>query len=252
MFLTTPGWTIDHESMVRIKLKSAFCLSRLNFVAIKSVVRSSTQLCHMAGYVTKSRHGKGSGGFSVPEVMISSLLLTMVVINSASLYSRSQQSIQSSSIRDAAYSLINQDLEVLRNKAWKFACKGLKPNGEPEIDPSLADPNATSCTGLPRDASVPMSYKTTSTSPYVTSCKSGDLADLFIDDYDLPLKNESKTLDWKNLSAKPPTGSEKIIIKRIIKASGSQLDIAYAAESSSPLKILINSTLVPQAAAYCP
>jgi type II secretory pathway component PulJ len=197
-------------------------------------------------------------GFTIPEVMISSLLLVLVVINSTRLFMRSQSNIQTSSLRDASYALIAKDVEYLRAKAYKFGCEGLNDDGSISIAPPSDDPTAASCTGLPRDASKPLAYKTaraTAIEPYKTACTSSLMAQELVDQFNLPEKGVWTQLQWTGSgtsSAQLPSGATSVSILREISPSRNQLAIAYKTSADSPIKIQLATTLIPQAVAWCP
>lgn len=199
-----------------------------------------------------------TAGFSIPELTISSVLLALVAINSAKLFIRSQSSIQSTSLRDASYALIAKDVEHLRAKAYEFGCEGLTDSGVPNIAPSSPDPDAASCTGLSRDASKPLKYKTArmpAIAPYGPACLSNNMADALVEAYTLPDKTEWRDLAWEGngiTSDQLPAGVERVTIERNINPSRNELAITYRTTPTSPVKIQLKTILTPQAVGWCP
>lgn len=203
----------------------------------------------------KRRFPPQRDGFSLPEVLISSVLLSVVVVNTASIYNRSQNSIGSATLRDATYALISKDLEGLRAKSWKFACEGLTNNGL-EINPPPSDFPPGSCTGLARDSGNSLAYKTgrrTPIEPFASSCSSSNLASLFVEKFALPGTGVKEELEWNSdVGTNLPSGFEKVSVKRLLVANRNELQVKYQTSSSSILDISFTATIVPQAAAFCP
>lgn len=197
-------------------------------------------------------------GFTMPEVMISSLLIAVVVINSAQTFIRSQSNINNTSLRDAAYARIAKDVEYLRTKAYKFGCEGLNDNGTPTISPSSPDPLASSCTGLSRDASKPLMYKSArmpAIAPYKTACETNHMGQALAVAYSLPGDSDWITLAWETSGITTdhlPSGISNVAIQRNIDPSDNELVITYKTTSESPIKIQLKTTLIPQALGWCP
>lgn len=203
----------------------------------------------------KRRTHYQQNGFSQPELLTCSLLLTIVVVNSATIHNRSLNTTQSSKLRDATYSLIAKDLEDLRGKSWRFACEGLTDEGEP-IDPPPIDFPSGSCTGLVRDSGNPLSYKTgrpTPIAPFNLSCSSNNLGALLVEKFSLPDKDVKYPLPWNNLAdAKLPSEVKTVTVLRSIIPTRNELKINYETTSDSSLDVKLTSIIVPQAAAFCP
>lgn len=200
-----------------------------------------------------------AAGFTFPEVMTASLLLSLAVVNSTNIFMQSQKSVYSSGMRDATYALISKDIEKLRGKSWRFGCEGLELNGTPSDSAAAPDPNAGSCTGLERHAGNPVAYKTgrrIPLTPYSTACTSTEtpLSKLLVDNWGLSNQLVDYPLPWSgainqsNLQA----GTQSIQVLRNIEYSGNELRVSYATSSTSPVKINVNTTLILQAAAFCP
>ena len=203
-------------------------------------------------------------GFSLPEVIFSAALLSFLIASAIQLFMKSGITIRTATLSDAAYALIADDLANLKSETWKFACEDGTEGGF-----------ASSCTGNPNHADVPVAYKTgrkctsapcevgelVQISALTDSCTNNNMASYMSTNH----KNSdgqqvfapgTKTLDWEeNL----PSGiasqykSLGIVIQREISVNSTdqnQIDVTYT--SGSPLSIKVNSSLVPQALSWCP
>ena len=215
-----------------------------------------------------------SQGFSMPEVMVSSALLALVVANSASLYIRSGKNIQDGSLRDAIHARIVDDIEEVRRESWMWACED-GSGGNPWVisGNTTAEGSTqlkTACSGSAADVDIPVAYKTgrtCSTAPcaqgeskqipaLTTACNTNSLGALMKSE--LFPGDTASSLNWtKNLPtgalAAPHTAS--IDISRTISvnsSSGNQLDISYSTNASSPVQVTVNTSIVPQALSWCP
>ena len=216
----------------------------------------------------------------MPEVMVSSALLALVVANSANLYIRSGKTIQDGSLRDAIHARIVDDIEEVRRESWMWACEdGLgdeKPwiaNGDTTIEGPT--PLRTACSGRADDIDIPVAYKTgrsCSTEPclegeilqierYVNACANNTLATEMLDDKRDEDPQELATPSVLNWADNLPTGAKAqphtngITINRKISvspSSGNQLDISYWTSASSPVQVKVNTSIVPQALSWCP
>lgn len=199
-----------------------------------------------------------STGFSLPEVLISSLLLSMVVLNSTSIYTRSITAIRSVSLRDATYSLIANDIAILRAKTWRFGCEGLHDDGSPVVTPPSPDPKAASCTGFSRDASDPLAYKSgrsTLEEPYKNACAEKSMAQAFMSSMSLTSSLAGEPLSWTSNSftiGSLPAGLKDVTVIRKITPISNRLEISYQTTTNSPVRIQIKTSLVPQASRWCP
>ncbi len=209
----------------------------------------------------KPTSNPGHSGFSLPEVMVSSALLALLVASSTQLYVNSGQTIRRGSARDAVYARIADDLEELRRETWRFACE-----------------DGTACTGNANHADIPVSYKT---ARQCTSapCRNGELLQISAltaactsrtlgaymagnhkDNSGAPVfpLSQSTSLDWtKNLPSGTPAPAQAngVSIQRTISSNATdqnQLDVAYTTNSDAPIAITLNASLVPQALSWCP
>ena len=208
-----------------------------------------------------------ASGFSMPEVLISSALLSFLVASSTQLYVNSGRTVQRGSARDAVYARIADDLEDLRRETWRFACE-----------------DGTACTGRSEHADMPVAYKTARKCaqmpcaagellqvPELTAACSGTMSAYMAEHHTLdgtaggtkvfPVLSDTNSaptlLDWsKNLpsSASAPPQTARISIERrlTLNADQNQLDVAYNTSSDSPISVSLNASLVPQALSWCP
>jgi prepilin-type N-terminal cleavage/methylation domain-containing protein len=220
----------------------------------------------MAPLLAKTR--TGASGFSLPEVLVSSALLALIVASSAQLYIHSGSTIQKSSLRDAVNARIAEDLEELRRESWRWACEDGSEGGIP-----------TACTGSMTDADKPVAYKTGrsiySTFPelarYKQACGFGANStritqttaalmqqERTLADGSLAFPTGPITLSWtKNLAANAlaPAHTASVRIQRTIQVNSvdqNQLDVSYSTKPTSPVQVSLNASLTPQALSWCP
>ena len=206
-------------------------------------------------------------GFSLPEVMVSSALLAFLVASSTQLYVNSGQTVRRGSARDAVYARIADDLEELRRETWRFACE-----------------DGTACTGNANHADIPVSYKTArqctsapcsngellQISDLTTACTNRTLGIYLANNHlnasdtkvfpqwNSTTLSETTTLDWtKNLPSgtAAPAQANGVSIQRTVSVNTSdqnQLDVAYTTNTSAPVAVTLNASLVPQALSWCP
>ena len=214
------------------------------------------------------RKRAGTGGFSMPEVLVSSALLAFVVASSTQLYINSGSTIQKSSLRDAVNARIAEDLEELRRESWRWACEDGSEGGIP-----------TACTGSTADADKPVAYKTgrsvystfAELARYKQACGFGTNSSRISQTTAALMQQErtfadgSKafpsgpvTLSWsKNLPANTtaPAHTASVNIQRTITVNSSdqnQLDVSYSTTAMSPVQVSLNASLTPQALSWCP
>jgi len=192
-------------------------------------------------------------GFSLPEVMVSSLLLAMISANAAQLYLQSGQTIRRSSLQDSVQARVADDLEALGRESARWAC-------EP----------GTSCSGKTEDADEPVNYQTgrtcsgpscpSETPPIITSykssCDNNSLAQLMQQEHkrgngDLAFPANTM-LSWdpglSNLHTLPN-------IQRTITVDENdqnQLVVSYTTTGEGRIKESFQAVLTPDALAWCP
>ena len=185
------------------------------------------------------KHKAGRQGFSLPEVMVSSVLLAMVVVNSTNLFMQSGSNIRASGLRDAIHARIAEDIEELRRTSMEWACSP-----------------GTACTGQAIDADKPVAYQTATTNAgaYKTACSSSTLAGLMQQQLPTALPSGSTQLDWGHNRPKGiviPAALTTLTINRNISANGNQLEVSYETGPSAPFKVELHSSLVPEALGWC-
>ena len=187
-------------------------------------------------------------GFSLPEVLVSSALLAMVVVNSSQVYLQSGQTLNRSSLRDASFALIAEDLDNLRRDTWRWACE-----------------SGSGCTGQASDADQPVAYKTgRSGSDVIASYRQAcgfasngsripqTLASLMLSEVDAP---SLLILPWSKEDEAAPAHSHFVTIQRTLKVNAvdaNQLDVSYSTTEDSKIKVELKASLTPEALAWCP
>lgn len=207
-------------------------------------------------------------GFSMPEVLVSSALLAMLVATSTQIYMNSGTTMQRTGLRDAVNARIAQDLEGLRRETWRWACEDGSEGG-----------SSTACTGATGDADKPVAYKTGrsvySTFPELARYKSAcgfdsngnripqTTAALMqqeqrLSDGSLAFPAGPTPLSWTSslpASSNPAPHTTRITIQRQITVNAidrNQLDVTYTTSASSPVQTSLQASLTPQALNWCP
>lgn len=210
----------------------------------------------------------GRLGFSMPEVLVSSALLAMLVASSTQLYMNSGSTMQRTGMRDAVNARIAQDLEALRRETWRWACEDGSEGG-----------SASACTGASRDADKPVAYKTgrsvystfSELARYKSACGfngSGNripqtTAALMqqehkLADGSLAFPSGPTTLSWTSSlpsNSNPAPHTTRVLIQREIAVNptdGNQLDVKYTTSANSPVQTSLHASLTPQALNWCP
>ena len=175
-------------------------------------------------------------GFSMPEVLISSALLALVVSNSSQLFMKSGLATSKGSSRDAVAAAVAKDLESLRTKAFQYHC------------------HSGPCSTDPSKIAKPISYLDISSSSAIdameTLCDNKSLEDDMVSN-DNELSTDSATtiaLDNNNVAL------QGITIERTLSTSrdSHQLLVSYQATTDSPIKFSLDSSLIPTAEGWCP
>ena len=201
-------------------------------------------------------------GFSLPEVLVSSALLAMVVANSSQVYLQSGQTLNRSSLRDASFALIAEDLDTLRRETWRWACE-----------------SGSGCTGETADADQPVAYKTgRSGSEVIASYRQAcgfeldgsrtpqTLATLMLSEvqvskpalFPTPAIQDAPSLlvlPWSKEDEAPPAHSHLVTIERTLEVNAddaNQLDVSYSTTEDSRIKVELKASLTPEALAWCP
>ena len=175
----------------------------------------------------------GDNGFSLPEVLVSSSILMMIVtgisksqINSISMTADSNQN-------NSIQARISEDIDNLRRETFRWMCKP-----------------ATACTGDPQYADVPMRYLTDKNSILGQEgghCKTKTLAMHMLSEQPQTFPAGPHTLNW---DVNAPANSKKVTINRKITANGNVMTVSYITTGSSK-DVTSTVTLVPQAIHWC-
>lgn len=181
--------------------------------------------------------GAEGGGYSLPEGMIASTVLVLVVTNSVSTLTQSGKSFSSSRERDAINTLIAKDLENLRATAFNYMrCDPSPQLGEPADCPAARENSFA-------DGQITFV-------PDKTRCTAGTLAE--------GLAATNAALASTTSLAIPQTLSgvslRGVSITRSVSASGNELTVNYS--SSSPTTgnspIYQKALIVPESTGWCP
>ena len=175
-------------------------------------------------------------GFSMPEVLISSALLALVVSNSSQLFMKSGLATSQGSSRDAVAAAVAKDLESLRTKAFQYHC------------------HSGPCSTDPSEIAKPISYLDLSSSTALdameTLCDNKSLED------DMVSKDNELTTDTATTLAldRNNVALQGITIERTLATSSDshQLLVSYQATTDSPIKFRLDSSLSPAAEGWCP
>jgi len=183
------------------------------------------------------RQGAAFGGYSLPEVMIASSVLAVVVATSAGTITESGKSFSRSRERDAISALIAKDLESVRASAFNYMrCDPTPQPGEPANCPT-ARANSFS------DGQITFV-------PDVARCTAGTLAE--------GLAATSTGLAGDSTLAIPSglTGVSLrgVSISRSVTASGNELVVKYSSSSSSTgnQPVYQQALIVPECTGWCP
>jgi Tfp pilus assembly protein PilV len=181
--------------------------------------------------------GSIGGGYSLPEVMIASTVLALVVTNSVGTLTQSGKSFSKSRERDAISALIAKDLEGLRATAFNYM----------RCDPS---PQTNEPAGCPGARNNSFSDGQITFVPDVTRCEEGTLA------VDLVATNAA--LASQSTLAIPQTLSgvslQGVSITRKVSASGNELEVNYSSSSttSGNSPVYQQAIIVPESTGWCP
>jgi len=182
---------------------------------------SLTQTCRPASVGRSPRQRlrapRRDGGFSLTEAMVSSVLLMLVVSQSASLFSQSLGALSKARLRDSVNAAIAADLEQVRHQVFAWAA-----DTTPSVDGQL-------------------SY-----SPPAAACNGGTLATQLLSDRSATLPTQS------SVTSQAVPG---ISIERTISVDANDADVLlvrYATSNSTLVNVQQNTALVPPAQGWCP
>lgn len=190
-------------------------------------------------------------GFSMPEVLVSSFLLAMLVTSSAQIFMRSGSTLSQSSLRDAVHARIAQDLDELRRETWRWRCE-----------------EGTGCTGLSEDADQPVAYATgrigAAEIPELRAACGFDsngnriaqtVASRMQQEMPTIFPTGPTTLAWSINGSNVPPLTNSVSITRTIEVcdcDGNQLEVHYSTTPESSIQTSFDATLTPEALAWCP
>jgi hypothetical protein len=178
-----------------------------------------------------------SAGNSLPEVLIASAILALVVSISVGSLVRSGKIFSKSRERDAISTLIAKDLETVRSSSFNYMrCDPTPQPGEPANCPAARD-NSFS------DGQITFV-------PGAARCKTGTLAEGLIAS-DPTLTATSSLLVPQTLSGVSLKG---VTITRSIKAGGNELIVKYSTNSTvfGNQPIYQQTLIVPESTGWCP
>lgn len=175
-------------------------------------------------------------GFSLPEVMVSSSILMLILANTTQIQINSSSRIVAASNRDEIATRIRADMNILREAAFRWECK-----------------SGTACTGDPSNANKAMLYNTADTngsnfSVLKTHCNSDTLGSHMLSSSPNEFPSTSTLLHWDTSATNSAKNSA---ITRTIVANKNSLNITYTASGRSGTTIS-NATIVPEAMHWCP
>ena len=181
--------------------------------------------------------GSEGAGYSLPEVMMASTVLAIVVTNSVGTLTQSGKTFSKSRERDAISTLIAKDLEGLRATAFNYM----------RCDPSPQPNEPTGCPGARANSFADGQITFV---PDVARCTAGTLAE--------GLAASNAALASQSTLAIPPTWSgvslQGVSITRRVSASGNELAVNYSSSSttSGNSPIYQQALIVPEATGWCP
>ena len=167
-------------------------------------------------------------GFSMPEVLVSSSILMMVVAGTAQSQLNSIVRTTEAGEQNTVQARITEDIDKLRREAFRWQCT-----------------NGTSCTGNVQFEDVPMRYNTSSTA-LTSACSAQTLGGAMISDKPT-LFPALSILSWPSDA---PTETQKVQITREITANGNEVEVKYTTTGSSR-ELDTTISIIPQAASWC-
>ena len=178
------------------------------------------------------RRVNNNAGFSLPEVLVSTSILMMVVAGTAQTQTNSIGVTADAHQHNAIEALIAEDIDNLQRETFRWMCK-----------------QGTACTGEPLNSHVPMRYLTGNGTPLggkSGSCANNTLAEHMLRDQPelFPL---AARVNWANNS---PNHIKAVAVNRSIQAKGNELIISYTT-SGGAKTFTTSRTLVPQAIHWC-
>ena len=175
--------------------------------------------------------------YSLPEVMIASTVLAIVVAGSVGIITESGKSFNRSRERDAISTLIAKDIEEVRAAAYNYMrC---------DPTPQANEPGACTDARLNSFADGQITFV-----PDVARCNAGTLAEGLVASNPSLVSSSTLTIP-QNLSGISLSG---VTISRSITASGNKLEVKYGSLSSSSgnQPVYQQALIVPESTGWCP
>ena len=180
----------------------------------------------------QTKNNKRNAGFSLPEVLVSSSILMMVVAGTAQSQINSIGATADANQQNAIQALIADDIDTLRRESFRWMCKP-----------------GTACTGDQQFADVPMRYLTEKNTTLGKSggfCENKTLAEhMVVDQPDI--FPASSTVEW---GTNPPDHIKAVTVTRDIVATGNEITVSYSTDGGAKA-FSTSKTLVPQALHWC-
>ena len=183
----------------------------------------------------KTQSSRGSEGFSLPELLVSSIILAGAVAASAQLSTSTAEGMRRSSLRAKTDSAMARRMEEIRHCAFFYL-----------IDNNLKNnPNQSDCRLLQLNIAEQLKYPDSSnTDTFKSHCDNSTLS-TGLKAY-LSSNQENLTTSF-NLNDYDQTAKSVPITTAII-SSGNLLQVTLAADS---IPATIQSTIVPHAQGWC-
>ena len=170
--------------------------------------------------MNSKRTTQNDGGLSLPEVLIASFILILVILSSARMTTNALSGMSRSKTRSLVDTSIARHIEALRKQSFEFLC----------IQGCNSD-----------ELSKPLKYDLAALKPL---CKAENkelgLGKAFLDSL-----MQTEKPDRFSISSIPP-----VTVSVDYKPDFNRLDVTYEADSNP--KISVSTTLVPHAQGWCP
>jgi prepilin-type N-terminal cleavage/methylation domain-containing protein len=166
-----------------------------------------------------------ASGYSLPEVMVASVVLAASVAMAANLSNSTMDGMQSMNLRSKLDSALAARMELIRDAGFRYLCTQGCDNDQ---------------------LSLQLKYDLDTLTPL---CKADSLGSSLNSYLAAEHPELTKTFNLNSVDAKAPS----ILITPTITASGNRLSVTLTAEDSSDQAIQsISSTIVPHAQGWCP
>jgi|TARA_Y100000589_G_scaffold176897_1_gene167702 Tfp pilus assembly protein PilV len=167
-------------------------------------------------------------GFSMPEVLVSSSILMLVVAGTAQSQLNSVIHTTHAGEQNAVQARISEDLDALKREAFRWQCT-----------------SGTSCTGDVQFEDIPMRYNTTHAA-LTSACNAQTMGGAMLSDKPT-LFPTLAVLSWQSDA---PKEAQEVQISREITANGNEVEVRYTTSGSSR-ELDTTTSIIPQAASWC-